>query len=335
MVANTERSFLLERVKSGKNGEIDWLTFNGTTNHRAARAWIKVCTLPVAGQGLAETDLISSLIQDSQTSKLLYPHQPIDMIDLGCGTGEKASRVIQCLHLNGFRDIRYVPVDSIDILVSHAVQTVKNVSSSVHTLPLVMDFTTGISIPHIHLRPRLFLFLGNTFNTFEPEVIVPALKNLMQPEDLLLVGLRYRKSGLYEGDISILTESSPELNAYPSEIAFLLEGYYRFNEIYPVFKAFMAGLDQSNFDHHVAFDCKRSRLERFITVKNIKEDSELREFGFANGQKITYAFTRYETLKTQECEFTAHFKVVQIHTHEDPSKHENIAILALQREKRN
>lgn len=329
MTKASDRSLLIQRLQEPQNGKVNWVTNEGNTDKDAAQAWIEVCTKETAGQGTIEVDLARDLIKDQKEKQKFFPDLPIEIIDLGCGTGEKAAIFCQSLSSLGFQEIHYTAVDAIDVLVNHAEHTVRQTGVVKNFSKVIIDFVKALNLSCTDRPQKLYLLLGNTINTFEPQQILPPLAGIVGQGDWLVVGFRYCAS-----EISTLSAPVSEQTIdgrAPQEIYNLLKGYYDFNNSYPVFKAYIAGLEDNQFNHHVEFDFINTRINRFITIENIPPDSEQAKLGFRNGQKIYFSFTRYAQMKPQLDDLLSNFCIVDYKTHVGNRLCNNTAVAILNR----
>jgi len=124
----------------------------------------------------------------------------VHLIGLGCGGGQKDTRLLKLLRDSG-RDICYTPADVSTAMVLVARQTALGVVSEENCFPLVCDLGSAEDLPEVldtlpavrgqrGRRPcsaaRLITFFGMIPN-FEPQVILPRLAGMMRPADYLLL----------------------------------------------------------------------------------------------------------------------------------------------------
>ena len=123
------------------------------------------------------------------------------LIGLGCGGGQKDSRLLTLLASAG-KELAYTPSDVSLPMVLVARQTALSVIPEENCFPLVCDLATADGLPGIfdpttnqgraslprftHHASRLFTFFGMIPN-FEPQIILPKLAALLRPDDLLLL----------------------------------------------------------------------------------------------------------------------------------------------------
>jgi uncharacterized SAM-dependent methyltransferase len=114
----------------------------------------------------------------------------VHLIGLGCGGGQKDTRLLKLLRESG-RSIFYTPSDVSTAMVLEARQTATAVVSGEACFPLVCDLATADDLPaaldglQIPDAARLITFFGMIPN-FEPGVILPRLAGLIRPGDYLL-----------------------------------------------------------------------------------------------------------------------------------------------------
>jgi uncharacterized SAM-dependent methyltransferase len=114
----------------------------------------------------------------------------VHLIGLGCGGGQKDTRLLKLLRDSG-RDIFYTPSDVSTAMVVEAWQTATAVVAPEDCLPLVCDLASAADLPGtfealpVANAARLVTFFGMVPN-FEQQVILPRLAGLLRPGDYLL-----------------------------------------------------------------------------------------------------------------------------------------------------
>jgi L-histidine Nalpha-methyltransferase len=114
----------------------------------------------------------------------------VHVIGLGCGGGQKDTRLLQLLKSRG-REIFYTPCDVSAAMVLTARGTALAVVPEKNCFPLVCDLATADDLPVTLARrsaaktARLLTFFGMIPN-FEPQLILPRLAALIRPRDFLL-----------------------------------------------------------------------------------------------------------------------------------------------------
>ena len=118
----------------------------------------------------------------------------VHLIGLGCGGGQKDTRMLRLLS-QGRRRVRYTPADVSVAMVLAAREAALTVVSASDCFPLVCDLATATDLPDVLDPPptarrparlqRLITFFGMIPN-FEPADILPKLTSLVRPGDWLL-----------------------------------------------------------------------------------------------------------------------------------------------------
>jgi L-histidine Nalpha-methyltransferase len=114
----------------------------------------------------------------------------IHVIGLGCGGGQKDTRLLKLLRAAG-KEVYYTPCDVSTAMSLVARQAALSVLPENRCFPLVCDLATADDLPAIlvnrHPSPvtRLITFFGMIPN-FEPQLILPRLAGLVRPTDFLL-----------------------------------------------------------------------------------------------------------------------------------------------------
>jgi uncharacterized SAM-dependent methyltransferase len=110
----------------------------------------------------------------------------IHLIGLGCGGGQKDTRLLSLLKARS-KEIFYTPADVSAAMVLVARQAALAAVSEQNCFPLVCDLASADDLSEA-LRaqhPSLITFFGMIPN-FEPEMILPKLASLIRSEDFLL-----------------------------------------------------------------------------------------------------------------------------------------------------
>ena len=115
----------------------------------------------------------------------------VHLIGLGCGGGQKDTRLLKLLQASG-RKTFYTPSDVSAAMVLVARQAATAVVSPEDCSPLVCDLASADDLPQVldalpvSDATRLITFFGMIPN-FEPQVILPRLAGLLRPGDYLLL----------------------------------------------------------------------------------------------------------------------------------------------------
>jgi uncharacterized SAM-dependent methyltransferase len=114
----------------------------------------------------------------------------VHVIGLGCGGGQKDTRLIELLKHRG-AEVFYTPCDVSVAMVLEARRTALRAIPESRCFPLVCDLVLARDLPAVLARnappgaARLVTFFGMIPN-FEPPVILPKFASLIAPEDQLL-----------------------------------------------------------------------------------------------------------------------------------------------------
>jgi L-histidine Nalpha-methyltransferase len=110
----------------------------------------------------------------------------VHVIGLGCGGGQKDTRLLKLLKTRG-KEIFYTPCDVSSVMVLVARQTALAILPEKNCFPLVCDLATagGLQKTLVTRHPSLVTFFGMIPN-FEPQDILPKLASLIRPKDFLL-----------------------------------------------------------------------------------------------------------------------------------------------------
>jgi L-histidine Nalpha-methyltransferase len=129
----------------------------------------------------------------------------VHLIGLGCGGGQKDTRLLKLLHDSG-RKAFYTPSDVSTAMVLVAWQAATVVVAPENCFPLVCDLASADDLPeafealHVPNAARLITFFGMVPN-FEPQVILPRLAGLLRPGDYLLFSANLAPGTDYAADV--------------------------------------------------------------------------------------------------------------------------------------
>lgn len=115
----------------------------------------------------------------------------LNIIDLGCGDGKKATLFIK--KLNGKVKLRYCPIDISNYMVEKALKNIRELelSERVKLQWNISDFDNLESIATLlrfkDYQRNFFLLLGNTLGEFEINDLLFRIRRAMKEEDVLLI----------------------------------------------------------------------------------------------------------------------------------------------------
>ncbi len=133
-----------------------------------------------------DTDVAEIYNQSFEAAAKHIDSKKIHLIGLGCGGGQKDTRLARLLAERG-KNVFYTPCDVSTAMVLTAQQTASAVLPLDHCSPVVCDLAGGDNpaLLFAEQHPALITFFGMIPN-FEPDIILPRLASLVGPEDALL-----------------------------------------------------------------------------------------------------------------------------------------------------
>ncbi|HZL42009.1 MAG TPA: L-histidine N(alpha)-methyltransferase [Verrucomicrobiae bacterium] len=132
----------------------------------------------------------------------------IHVIGLGCGGGQKDTRLLRRLNSAG-RKIFYTPCDVSGAMVLTARQAALAAVPPGNCFPLVCDLATATDLPKVLSSPapksaaRLVTFFGMIPN-FKPQIVLPILRKLVRPADLLLFSANLAPGDDYQAGMKMI-----------------------------------------------------------------------------------------------------------------------------------
>jgi len=118
-------------------------------------------------------------------------NEPVNVVDLGCGDGNKAAHIVEHLISKGL-EVRYCPIDISGYLVQKAVETFskKKIGEIVETKWNISDFENLDNVIPLmdsgKFKKNLFLLLGQTLGNFELNEILYSIRNAMRKKDIFV-----------------------------------------------------------------------------------------------------------------------------------------------------
>lgn len=181
---------------------------------------------------------------------------PINIVDLGCGDGEKAADLVKEIKRKKPKlKLRYCPIDISGYMVGKAIETFSNlkVDEIIEFQYNISDFENLENVTPLlrkgKYKKNLILLLGNTLGNFEINDLLYAVKGSMRKGDVFLV------------DIAVDDNKNEErAEAYRKN--------KRVNE-WLIHIPLQLGLSENDVELGVRF--RNSRIEVYYTIKEDKK----------------------------------------------------------------
>jgi uncharacterized SAM-dependent methyltransferase len=188
----------------------------------------------------------------------------VHVIGLGCGGGQKDTRLLKLLKTGG-REIFYTPCDVSIAMVLTARRTALSVVPEKNCCPLVCDLATAADLPAVldsritHHVSRLITFFGMIPN-FEPQIILPKLASLVRPKDLLLFSANQAPGNNYAAGMKKILPQYDNPQTHDWLMTFLLD----------------LGVEQTDGELHFKIETCRRRCEKTPTSRTISAKNNQR-----------------------------------------------------------
>ena len=228
---------------------------------------------------------VSLIKQHMKDFAYVLPKTSCNIIDLGCGDGEKASLFIH--ELAKHMKIKYCPIDISSYMVSRAAKTIRKmkVGEVLEFCWNISDFENLNNITPLFreagFETHFMMLLGNTLGNFDREDILHGIKTSMNKDDILLIG-----NGLINGNENWIEEYKDIIiDKWLVQIPQQL------------------GLTKNDITYDVRF--VNSRIEELYVLKSDKTIKHLgRTLNFKKGDviitAISYKYTKSEFKKILE-----------------------------------
>ena len=203
----------------------------------------------------------------------------IHVIGLGCGGGQKDTRLLKLLAAAG-KEISYTPSDVSVTMTLVARETALAVVPEKNCFPFVCDLATAddLSAALATRHPSLVTFFGMIPN-FEPEEILPKLAALVRPQDFLLFSANLAPGADYTAGMQKI---------FPQYDNALTRDWLM---------AFLHNLGVENGDGELRFTIETGAanlqrvLARFHFTRDCRIAVETEEFKFRSGESIQLFFS--------------------------------------------
>jgi L-histidine Nalpha-methyltransferase len=203
----------------------------------------------------------------------------VHVIGLGCGGGQKDTRLLKLLKARG-KEIFYTPCDVSSAMVLIARQTTLAVLPEKNCFPFVCDLATADDLQKslVTRHSSLATFFGMIPN-FEPQEILPKLAALVRPKDFLLFSANLAPGNNYAAGVKKILPQYDNLPTRVWLITFLLDLGVEKNDGKLKFTIETSG-----------FGLKRI-VARFHFTRARRIEIEDKKFDFAAGESIRLFFS--------------------------------------------
>jgi uncharacterized SAM-dependent methyltransferase len=137
----------------------------------------------------AEPELLETCIH--QLKSFLEEGESINVVDLGCGDGKKAAKILK--GLSNFIKVRYCPIDISAYMVQKAIKTVSElkIEEIVKSQWNISDFDNLVNITPLlrqgNFKRNVILLLGYTLGNFEIHELLHEIRSSMVGTDILVL----------------------------------------------------------------------------------------------------------------------------------------------------
>jgi L-histidine N-alpha-methyltransferase len=209
----------------------------------------------------------------------------IHVIGLGCGGGQKDTRLLELLKASG-REISYTPCDVSVAMTLVARQTALAVVPEKNCFPFVCDLATADDLPAaFDPRPSTLVTFFGMIPNFEPEEILPKLAALVRPQDFLLFSANLAPGADYAAGMKKIFPQYDNALTHDWLLAFLLN----------------LGVDNGDGELRFTIETGAAHLQRVLARFHFTRDCriavEAEEFKFRSGESIQLFFSYRYTLE--------------------------------------
>jgi L-histidine Nalpha-methyltransferase len=226
----------------------------------------------------------------------------IHVIGLGCGGGQKDSRLLELLKKTG-KEIFYTPSDVSVAMTLVARKTALKILPAKNCFPFVCDLATAENLDEIFAQSpapkaaRLITFFGMIPN-FEPDEILPKLAALIRKKDLLLFSANLAPGADYAAGVKKILPQYDNALTHDWLLTFLLD----------------LGIERDDGNLRFSIEEGALKLKRVIAKFHFSHAREILvhggKFKFKRGESIQVFFSyRYTPERVEENLFCHGLKV--------------------------
>jgi uncharacterized SAM-dependent methyltransferase len=203
----------------------------------------------------------------------------VDVIGLGCGGGQKDTRLLKRLKARG-KEVFYTPCDVSLAMVLTARQTAMTVVPEKNCFPFVGDLATAGDLRKVLVtrHPSLVTFFGMIPN-FEPQDILPKLAALVHPKNIFLFSANLAPGSDYAAGMKKILPQYDNALTRDWLMTFLLD----------------LGVQRRDGDLKFTIEDGRFGLKRVVARFHFRRPSRVEiesdRFGFRNGDSIQLFFS--------------------------------------------
>ena len=189
----------------------------------------------------------------------LVQHEPVCVVDLGAGSGDKTCVILQKLREEGTQhEVRYAPLDVSAAALWDAEQRMQRRLPGLRVDPVHDEYVRGLArIRASHPGFRLLvLWLGSSIGNFMDHQAVDMLRALSgqcAPDDVLLVGF------------DLLKDPQALVAAYADSQG--ITAQFNYNLLRRINRELGGDFDPDAFVHHATFLPGESRMESYLISK--------------------------------------------------------------------
>jgi uncharacterized SAM-dependent methyltransferase len=203
----------------------------------------------------------------------------IHVIGLGCGGGQKDTRLLELLKASG-REISYTPCDVSVAMTLVARQTALAVVPEKNCFPFVCDLATADDLSAaLDPRPSTLVTFFGMIPNFEPEEILPKLAALVRPQDFLLFSANLAPDADYAAGMKKIFPQYDNALTRDWLMAFLLN----------------LGVETGDGELRFTIEASAANLQRVLARFHFTHDRriavETEEFKFRSGESLQLFFS--------------------------------------------
>lgn len=268
-----------EDVRAGLNSRPRFLLPKYFYDGLGAQLFEAICRLPEYYLTRAESEILGQHSDEIVAAV----EGPVRLVELGSGSADKTRYLIEAL-LRRQKELHYFPVDISDVSLERSSEELLHVYPQLRITAYAADYFTALhSLADAGVIERqdkrtIVLFLGSNIGNFDQEEsreFLRAIRNMLHPEDGLLVGADLKKS------VDVL------LAAYDDALG--VTSAFNRNLLVRINSEFDADFDVRKFEHRAHYNERMGCVEIHL-VSLVEQTVHIRaldlETHFEKGESI-------------------------------------------------
>lgn len=266
-----------EDIRKGLSAERKFLPSKYFYDAHGSKLFQAIMTLPEYYPTRCEFEILS-MNKGDICDILTHDGSSFELVELGAGDGMKTKILLRCL-AEREANFTYLPIDIDPCILVELTHSVRAELPTIRTGAVTAEYFQALEmLKRYDTSRRVILFLGSSIGNFESEEAVSflsALRNNMNPDDLLIIGFDLQKNP------RVIAE------AYNDKAG--VTRAFNLNLLHRINRELKADFDMSKFEHYPVYDPLTGEARSFLVssaIQTVTIEALNESFGFRAGEHI-------------------------------------------------